>query len=466
MGEAYTKQSGSWASEIEALLEREGMPAELPQEENVEYLDTVGTESDEVAEDDLPEAAGPVGRGSPVLTSCDHAVLSRIRERGYAATRSEARASDEQIERLADVGLAYLRADANGEIVVAMAGATDGDVRRAANRARADEIGNLFEETAAICETVARALVARTRRLGGACSEEGLYGSLAAEHPREAVAAVLARERGLLRRVAGKSTSVRLVACAGATTEGMREAARRHRDAERTSEANRRLRHKVFAAPAAGDRPTGDTPVDPYAAEKAAEEFGAARKESIGRPLSAKARRWNQSGTPAPDPERIRRGRLRRAAAIRAKVEAADPEAVAWATARAVHLQGLDLAGRILYRVERHGGVSEISLLALARSLGPQESDARALLYEELTKLAGAGKIRRARRRSDGAVFFLPKQRADRDKLARDLLAVISGPENGITVPEGSRLAARLQRFRAEEARKEAQQVRLAATAA
>lgn len=111
-----------------------------------------------------------------------------------------------------------------------MAGATDGDVRRAANRARSDELGARFEERVATCERVARALVARTRRLGGACSEAGLYGSLAAEHPGEAVAAVLAvlsRERGVLRRVAGKSTGVRLVACAGATTEGIREAARR-----------------------------------------------------------------------------------------------------------------------------------------------------------------------------------------------------------------------------------------------
>jgi hypothetical protein len=186
----------------------------------------------------------------------------------------------------------------------------------------------------------------------------------------------------------------------------------------------------------------------------------------LRRPLSAKARRWKQSRTPAPDPNRIRRRRLRRAAAIRAKVEAADVEAVAWATARAVYLQGLDLAGRILSRVQRHGGVDEASLLALARSLGPEESDARALLAEALTKLAGAGKVRRARRRSDGAVFVFAKQRADREELARELLAVISDPGNGIAVPEGSRLAARLERFRAQEARKEAQEEATLATTA
>jgi hypothetical protein len=350
-----------------------------------------------------------------------------------------------------------------------MAGATDGDVRRAANRARSDELGARFEVRVATCERVARALVARTRRLGGACSEAGLYGSLAAEHPREAVAAVLAvlaRERGVLRRVAGKSTGVRLVACASVTTEGIREAARRHRDAERAAEANRRLRHEVFAAPAAGDRPTGDAPVDPHAAEKAAEEFRAVRKAALGRPLSAKAKRWKQSRVRATDPDRIRRWRIRRAAAIHAKVEAADAEAVAWATARAVHLQGLDLAGRILCRVQSHGGVSEASLLALARSLGPGESDTRAVLSEALTKLAEAGKVRRARRRSDGAVFVFAKQRADRDKLVRELLAAISEPENCMAVPEGSRLAARLERFRAQEARKEAKEARLATTAA
>lgn len=125
-----------------------------------------------------PESLKP----SPAATDEDLVVLDRVYEMGYAATLPEAAASEETIRRLADAGLANLRADGR-ETVLAMAGATDGDVRKAGARARSEREASRLEERLDEAYRTARRLVARLERLT-ATNGRLLYAALAPRMPR------------------------------------------------------------------------------------------------------------------------------------------------------------------------------------------------------------------------------------------------------------------------------------------
>lgn len=108
----------------ERILAREGLPAELDPIEESSPID--------VPEDG--EAQQSTEAEETILTTVERRIVERIKSLGWAATLAEANATDEQLARFADSGTAFLRATDSGETVLAMANATNSDVRRAAAR--------------------------------------------------------------------------------------------------------------------------------------------------------------------------------------------------------------------------------------------------------------------------------------------------------------------------------------------
>src|SRR5215213_9735046 len=137
-----TRKVKESAELYERILEAEGMPVEFPNDERVSFaaLDEVVPAGPEETDGDAAEEGAPRLRAGDDLSSANRAVVERIKAAGWAATAEEVRAHPDQIERLADAGVAYLRA-CGKRVVLAMAGATVGDVRRAAARAKSSERG-------------------------------------------------------------------------------------------------------------------------------------------------------------------------------------------------------------------------------------------------------------------------------------------------------------------------------------
>src|SRR5215218_5875574 len=166
----------------ERILEAEGMPAELPNEERVSFvaLDEVVAAEPEETDGDVAEDGAPRLRAGDDLIPADWAVVERIKTAGWAATPEEVHAHSDQMERLADAGVAYLRA-CGKRVVLAMAGATVGDVRRAAARAKSSERGTRRRpeqcrphEEEECREELAVEILHRLERSGGAVEERTL----------------------------------------------------------------------------------------------------------------------------------------------------------------------------------------------------------------------------------------------------------------------------------------------------
>lgn len=131
MRQRKTTEERKMERQWERILIGGGLPAELdPIEEGS------ATDASEVEAKWIDEAAG-----RPVeLTAIERRIVERIKALGWVATLEEANSTDEQIERLADSGAAFLRVTDLGDVVLAMASATDADVRRAAGRIYRPEV--------------------------------------------------------------------------------------------------------------------------------------------------------------------------------------------------------------------------------------------------------------------------------------------------------------------------------------
>src|SRR5215213_4408769 len=117
----------------EHILEAEGMPAEFPNDEWVSFValdDEVVAAGPEETDGDAVEDVALRPRADDELSSADRALVERIKAAGWAGTQEEVGAHPDQIGRLADAGVAYLRAGGK-RAVLAMSGATAADVRRA-----------------------------------------------------------------------------------------------------------------------------------------------------------------------------------------------------------------------------------------------------------------------------------------------------------------------------------------------
>jgi hypothetical protein len=462
-------EAGLWeellAGEGLSVLDGEGLGHEGAE---VVYLGTSGAdgfefsgEADVEIGDEDEETDVPVGPTCPVLLREDFEVLEMLRERGYAATLKEAAASVESIVRLADAGLAHGRSW-DGKVVLAMAGAIDGDVKRAANRAECDALEAGFLSSILEAEEIAREVGGRLGRLGGIASEKALVERFVSSHPREAIAAVLSElaRRGEIRRVVGRASGIGLVALSGVPKEDLAAYAKRLIGLARHSAANRLLSHKAFLSEASGSRPTDDVATNPLAAQNAAEEFRAIARASEGKRLSRRARCWKRSSADEIDffgkAARIRRWKERRRKMWAALSCRADPEKVAWETARALYLFRASAEGRVLLAVLGKGPLAQEELMGACAG-GDEE-----VLERSVQALGEAKLIRRIRNRRTGEEFLAGTPEGRRAAGAA-LLSLMADSASGLPVPQDGPLAKMLGRSSARlEEQREDLQVELA----
>ena len=75
---------------------------------------------------------------------------------------------------------------------------------------------------------------------------------------------------------------------------------------------------------------------------------------------------------------------------------------------------------------------------------------------EAVAALGEAGKIRKRRSTKTGLVYLAPLERMAERELETLLIGVMADPRNGIIVPEGTKLARRVEGFRKAQAERTA----------
>lgn len=131
---------------------------------------------------DLPHTATTTGDANdespllscPVPTAADRELLDALREHGHAATPAEvAGYAGADMDCLASATLAHYRRH-NGQTVIATSAATAEDLARAANRAAAERLQEIFEASVQTAGRIRQALTGRLERLGGGSSLTGV----------------------------------------------------------------------------------------------------------------------------------------------------------------------------------------------------------------------------------------------------------------------------------------------------
>lgn len=469
---------GRW----EALLEKEGLPRELP-EAPAELV-----QLNEEVVGFVEEASGGCGdercfrhdEGVTLLPE-DYALAGRIKDLGWAAALGEVEAGREQVERLADAGVAYLRAHGK-RVVLAMAGATGGDVRRAAARAEYRERGTVEEPARGPSrkepspEVLAVEAVRRVERRGGALEERTLRISLRRYPPRlrRETLALLA-ERGEARRLRCRSSGKTLVVLADAPKAAAGRELRRVADLEAALGEERREALKPHASE-----------VERVGGKAVAEWLFEFRRAVAGRGLKpgqvrelirtrlpfriglqdalgedAEIEEWRRSRArrreenaginrrdtragfvprrfgSSPEPHWIDDPDLRRRIGAQLRTGRA-----AHNTARAVYLASLPtLAHKVLHLLRRDGRRTEERFLALAAADAAGREDPQALLGDAIRALGEAGKVWRLRSRATGRVYLEATEGLDEATFARSLRWVVRSGRYRIPVPEGRRRA-------------------------
>lgn len=286
-----------------------------------------------------------------------------------------------RVARLSEAGVAHLFADEAGVVVLAMAGSTAGDRRRATETlSRSDE------------------RPPASRRVFGALLDSGDAGSHYSEE----------EGWGLTVKTGKASPEGELEAAAGrfrASRDGGSLAVAETKAERRRIEANRKRLRAEFVA----RRRRGEELV-----VRPAREIDAAREEE-------REAHWTEDAELRRRTERARKsGRA------------------SYDTARAVYLRQLpSLAHRLLHLLRREGGairerefVSRHAKLAGARAAEPETA-----LLAALRELTDAGKARRLRSRKIGEVFVAATETLDEARFRRGLNGLIRDPAFGIVSP-------------------------------
>jgi hypothetical protein len=469
---------GRW----EAILEEEGLPRELPEApvEVVELNEEVVGFAEEAGDGCADDGRFRPGEGVALLPE-GRALIGRIKSLGWAATLGEVDAGREQAERLADAGIAYLGAHGK-RVVLAMAGATGGDVRRAVARAESRERGTdgrpargpSQRETSP--EELAAEIVRRVGRDGGAVEERTLQISLRRYPPRLRRAALaLLAERGEAKRLRRRSSGKTLVVLADAPKAVVDRELRRVADLEAALEEERRERLKPHASE-----------VERVGGKAVAEWLDGFRRAVAGKGLTTgQVRELIRTELPFrvgiqdalgedAEIEEWRRSYARRreenAGIVRRDPRAGsvpgrfgvyhgphwtdDPDLrrkmeaqlrtgrAAYNTARAVYLASLPtLAHKVLHLLRRDGRRPEERFLALATAEAAGREDPEALLGDAIRVLGRAGKIRRLRSRTTGELYLEATEGLDEAAFARSLDRIVRSGHCHIPVPGDRRRA-------------------------
>ncbi|MGI8910829.1 MAG: hypothetical protein ACR2JR_09805 [Rubrobacteraceae bacterium] len=465
---------GCW----EAILEMEGLPRELPEApaEIVELNEGVAGFAEEACDGRGDDECFRPNEDIELIPE-DRALIARLKNLGWAATPGEIGAGREQIERLADAGAAYLRAHGK-RIVLAMAGATSGDVRRAATRAEYRDqgtgvrlaLGPSQEDTSP--EELAAEVIRRLGRNGGAMEERALEICMWGRPPRLRNAALaLLAERGEVRKLRCGSSGARIVVLSGTRKAAVGRELRRVADLRAALEEERRETMKPHASEVewVGGRTVDDWldgfrravadkglttgqvrelirtelpfrigPQDALGEDAEVEEW----RRSLARRREENAgtiRRGLRTGSmherfgAPPKPQWTEDPGLRRR--INAQLRTGR---VAYNTARAIYLTSLPtLAHKMLHLLGRDGRAPRERFLALATAEAGGREDPWALLDGAIRNLGEAGKIRRLRSRTTGGIHLEATEEFDEAAFARSLRRIIRSGRHGISVPGG-----------------------------
>jgi len=320
-------------------------------------------------------------------TDGDASLIAAIKAAGWAIL--VARKVDDldpellaRVATLSEGGVAHLFAEGSG-VVLAMAGSTAADRRRAAGR-----LERLHERPRA------------SRRVFGVLLDAGEGGS---HHSEEAGWGLTAQKErgGVPGRVLEATTDRFRLARDGGSLAVAETGAERRR-----IEANRGRMRAEFVA---RRRRRGAALV-----VRPAREIDAGRRALSGP-------RWTEEAGLRSRTDRARRsGRA------------------AYDTARAVYLQGLPtLAHKLLHLLRREGGpIREGEFVSRhARLAGPRALEPEAAVRTALLELADAGKVRRLRNRTTGEVFLAATEPLDETGFQRSLNGLIRNPRFGIVNP-------------------------------
>ena len=327
----------------------------------------------------------PSAPDEPTVVEGDGSLVEALKASGWAvpiARRVEDLAPEAlaRVARLSEDGVAHLFASEAGGVILAMAGSTAGDRRRAAER---------------LPSSPERPLA--SRQVFGVLLEAGEPGSHYSEE----------EGWGLTVKTRKASPGGELEATAErfrAARDGGSLAVAETKAERQRIEANRkRLRAEFVVRRRRGE----DLVVRP------------AREIDAGRSETHEAH-WTQDGGLRRSMERARRsGRA------------------AYDTARAVYLQKPPtLAHRLLHLLRREGGVHEKEFVSRhAKLAGAGEPDPEAVLIRALRELAEAGKVRRIRSRETGEVFVAATEPLHEGDFRRSLNGLIRDPGFGIVSP-------------------------------
>jgi hypothetical protein len=463
----------------ERILEAERMPAEFSKDERVSFaaLDEVVAAGPEETHSDAAEDAKFRLRAGDDLTSADRAVVERIKDAGWAATPEEVHAHLDQIERLADAGVAYLRACGRW-VVLAMAGATVGDVRRAAARARSSERETRrrtrqrrpHEEECR--EELPVEILHRLERRGGVVEERMLEVSLWSRSPglrREALA--LLAETGQIRKIRCRSSGATLVVLASAPRGSVDREFRRVAELKVALERERRESMKPHASEIEriGDRPVAEwlfafrrtvsgkrlKPGQVRELIRHELPFRVGLHHALGEEDEIEEWRRSHARHREENARIVRRDRTEgfvhrpvgisltppwtEDSRLRRSIETQiHTGRAAHNTARAVYVSSLPtLAHRVLHLLRRDGRQTQDRFVALARAENPEDDRPEELLEETIRNLGEAGKVRRMRSRKTGRIYLEAMEGLDAPAYERNLGRIIRTEQHRVLVPHG-----------------------------
>jgi hypothetical protein len=403
------------------------------------------------------------------LGPADRALVKRIEVAGWAATPEEVGAHPNQIGCLADAGVAYLRAYGK-RAVLAMSGATAGDVRPATARAECQEKGT-GERQEQGCpgkeespEKLAAEILRRLEQRGGALEERTLEVSL-----RSRAALALLAGRGEIRKIRCRSSGTMLVALADAPRGSVAHELRRVADLRAALEEERResMKPHVSEVERVGGKPVAEWLVGFRRAVEGRGLKPGQVRELIRRELPFRVglhdalgeddeiEEWQRSHARRREENAriIRRdlaaGIVPRACgvspglhwtqdpALRRCVEAQPRTGLAARnTARAIYITSLPtLAHKVLHLPRRDGRRPPERFVALARAHDPGSGRPEEFLEEAVRQLGEAGKVRRMRSRKTGRVYLEATKGLDGPSYERDLGRIVRSEEYRILVP-------------------------------